>query len=424
MHTKLFQKLVKGFSIFWKNFLSAYPVIIFFVVLFLITVSMFSLQYAMVVSIFTTMFNIQRRRQNSIGNFIKIFFISIFLCLLAFLTTVNPVYCLILNFCIPFLLVFLQSSRFNPKGYFSYAMLFIFLELMPVPASELPRELTAVMFSVGFLVAALVLYTLIFHPSSKKELDIRFGLKELADVLEQLAEGNADYKTRGRLLDLEHKFHLTAYNNHKFIPVHNSHTKLYDMFSILFQRAAYLVHDTTWRSEIDEEHIRELQELADFLHHASQQINTANNDALIRQARTFLNEMKDADGRLRIFFRSFLHMLILIFIYYFKNILSINDIQTLLEPITKKYFHSENGFSISELYQEIFELERSEVSTVREDVIKTFDAARISFTDAPEEDKDFLQMFSFICMLSFDVYLKKQLIEELIDKINQGKENA
>ncbi len=315
MHRNIFSKLSKGFSIFWKNFLSAYPVIIFFVVLFLITVSMFSLQYAMVVSIFTTMFNIQRRRQNSIGNFIKIFFISIFLCLLAFLTTVNPVYCLILNFCIPFLLVFLQSSRFNPKGYFSYAMLFIFLELMPVPASELPRELTAVMFSVGFLVAALVLYTLIFHPSSKKELDIRFGLKELADVLEQLAEGNADYKTRGRLLDLEHKFHLTAYNNHKFIPVHNSHTKLYDMFSILFQRAAYLVHDTAWRTEMDAEHIRELQELAEFLRYASQNINTRNNDPLIRQARVFLNEMKDADGRLRIFFRSFLHMLILIFRY-------------------------------------------------------------------------------------------------------------
>lgn len=84
MHRNIFSKLSKGFSIFWKNFLSAYPVIIFFVVLFLITVSMFSLQYAMVVSIFTTMFNIQRRRQNSIGNFIKIFFISIFLCLLAF----------------------------------------------------------------------------------------------------------------------------------------------------------------------------------------------------------------------------------------------------------------------------------------------------------------------------------------------------
>ncbi len=34
------------------------------------------------------------------------------------------------------------------------------------------------------------------------------------------------------------------------------------------------------------------------------------------------------------------HLLMLIFIYYFKNILSISDIQTLLGPITDKYFKS------------------------------------------------------------------------------------
>lgn len=115
------------------------------------------------------------------------------------------------------------------------------------------------------------------------------------------------------------------------------------------------------------------------------------------------------------------HMLVLIFIYYFKNILSINDIQTLLEPITKKYFHSEDGFSISDLYQEIFELERSEIGTVREDVVKTFEAARASFADAPEEDREFLQIFSFICMLSFDVYVKKLLIEKLLDGYSEKK---
>ena len=32
------------------------------------------------------------------------------------------------------------------------------------------------------------------------------------------------------------------------------------------------------------------------------------------------------------------HVLMLIFIYYFKNILSINDIQTLFTPIVQKYF--------------------------------------------------------------------------------------
>lgn len=115
------------------------------------------------------------------------------------------------------------------------------------------------------------------------------------------------------------------------------------------------------------------------------------------------------------------HMLILIFIYYLKSILSINDIQTLLEPITDKYFHSEEGFSITDLYQGVFVLERSEIEAVREDLLKTFEMAKTSFPDAPEEEKDFLQMFSFVCMLSFDVYLKKQLIEELIDKMAPKK---
>ena len=33
------------------------------------------------------------------------------------------------------------------------------------------------------------------------------------------------------------------------------------------------------------------------------------------------------------------------------------------------------------------------------------------------EDQDLLQLFSFICLMSFDVYMKKQLIEKLIDTV-------
>ena len=32
-----------------------------------------------------------------------------------------------------------------------------------------------------------------------------------------------------------------------------------------------------------------------------------------------------------------------------------------------------------------------------------------------EEEREFLQLFSVICMLSFDVYVKKLLIEKLVD---------
>ena len=39
--------------------------------------------------------------------------------------------------------------------------------------------------------------------------------------------------------------------------------------------------------------------------------------------------------------------------------------------------------------------------------------------DAPEDSRDFLKLFSFICELSFDVYVKKLLIEKLIDQLAQ-----
>ena len=40
------------------------------------------------------------------------------------------------------------------------------------------------------------------------------------------------------------------------------------------------------------------------------------------------------------------HMLVLIFIYYFKNLLSITDIQALLKPLTEKYFKNDKDFGM------------------------------------------------------------------------------
>lgn len=115
------------------------------------------------------------------------------------------------------------------------------------------------------------------------------------------------------------------------------------------------------------------------------------------------------------------HMLLLIFIYYFKNILSISDIQILLGPVTKKYFDSKLDFSLENVYKEVFSLEREEIDLMKEDIAMKYRRASSTFEDAPEGDKDFLKLFSFICMLSFDVYVKKQLIEKLVDEL-AGKE--
>lgn len=111
------------------------------------------------------------------------------------------------------------------------------------------------------------------------------------------------------------------------------------------------------------------------------------------------------------------HVLMLIFIYYYKGILSINDIQTLLKPVSEKYFHSEGDLNLGVIYEEIFGLEKMQVDALKNDILNKFETSRKPFKDAPEEDREFLQLFSFIGLLSFDVYIKKLLIEKMVDAL-------
>ena len=113
------------------------------------------------------------------------------------------------------------------------------------------------------------------------------------------------------------------------------------------------------------------------------------------------------------------HMLMLVFIYYFKNILSINDIQTLLEPLARDFFPGEGTMDLTDLYKEIMELELSQIEPLAKDVTKKFGLAWDSFRDAAPQEQEFLRKFAFICMLSFDVYVKKQVIENLIDQMSE-----
>ena len=116
------------------------------------------------------------------------------------------------------------------------------------------------------------------------------------------------------------------------------------------------------------------------------------------------------------------HLLMLIFIYYFKNILSISDIQTLLGPITDKYFKSLTEKDMTYIYQEVFSMEQPQIRYLEKDLMRRFKSAGEIFEDADPEDKEFLHQFSFICLLSFDVYMKKMIIENMIDHMNSSKD--
>ena len=112
------------------------------------------------------------------------------------------------------------------------------------------------------------------------------------------------------------------------------------------------------------------------------------------------------------------HILCLIFIYYFKNILSISDIQRILNPITDKYFgKGSSEMSLEDIYKEVFGLEHQETLNIMKDLAKKFNTSMKTFEGMEGEDAELLRTFSFICMLSYDVYLKKTIIERIVDQM-------
>ena len=112
------------------------------------------------------------------------------------------------------------------------------------------------------------------------------------------------------------------------------------------------------------------------------------------------------------------HMIMLLFIYYFKNILSITDIQTLFQPLTEQYFRKESGMNMTDVYNAVFSTLHDQQDYFLKDLFRRYQAAEGTFQDAPAEDQVFLRKFAFICLLSFDVYMKKMLVERLIDSID------
>ncbi len=117
------------------------------------------------------------------------------------------------------------------------------------------------------------------------------------------------------------------------------------------------------------------------------------------------------------------HMFLLILLYYFKNVLSINDIQKIFKPLTEMFYGNRSrDVSLEDIYSQIFKMERIQTDNLTKDILRRFKASQQLFPGVTDEkEADFLSRFAFICLLSFDAYLKKQLVERMIDETLSDK---
>lgn len=118
------------------------------------------------------------------------------------------------------------------------------------------------------------------------------------------------------------------------------------------------------------------------------------------------------------------HMIMLIFIYYFKGILSISDIQAILGPLAERFFHKDGTMNMQKIYDEAFGMEQEHVQTLKKSIEEDYRIAQETFAGVDPDDREFLQFFSFISLMSYDVYVKKLLVEKMIDGYAERKKEA
>ena len=117
-------------------------------------------------------------------------------------------------------------------------------------------------------------------------------------------------------------------------------------------------------------------------------------------------------------------MYLVIVIYYFKNILSINDIDSILKPVREKYLGSgDKEYTLEDIYEGIRKTAELQTDTIKKDLMEKYDIAGSIFEDAGGEDKEILTNLSFIILLGLDVYIKKLLMEKLVDGLNDTYDN-
>lgn len=165
-----------------RKILDALPDILFFLFLFYAILVLFGVQYVIVVSFVTLLYKIRRKRKQTPRRLCIMFFVQMALSILAFLASHSLLACVLLNIAVPFLLVFLQSSQFNQKGYMASAMGFVFLQLRPIPYTDFMTYLLVMACSLGFAVCCLLLSSY----GHRREDDYALARKGIALLQEQM----------------------------------------------------------------------------------------------------------------------------------------------------------------------------------------------------------------------------------------------
>mgnify|MGYP001852719478 FL=1 len=191
MAEELDKKIKKQLLLIWKKFSAAFPVICFFLCLFVGVLDVFGSQYVMIVSLVTVLFQVNYKKRNTLKSLLGISALQLALSFLAYIATLSFPFSMILNLTVPFALIFLKASQFNQLGYFSGLMTFTFLQLMPVDFSGFLVQTVAMLWGLCIFIILVLLFQVRFPKTPGYQTQQR-GLLLIGSWLKKQVEGQGD----------------------------------------------------------------------------------------------------------------------------------------------------------------------------------------------------------------------------------------
>lgn len=292
------------------------PVIVFFIVALWVVTLGFGSEYLLVVSPYTTLFETRLTKYNPPSQYARFALVSAFVLIAARAAVANPALSVLVNLCVPFVLVFMRSSQLNPRRYFPYTMLFCWLELRPSTIVDTFWTQAAVLLTCcALLSASLLVAGLVRHRADESRDLLHSYIRRLADDLETSARGGVGPRLSAELLSLRSDFARLAYTAREDSCAPGRVTDLLDMFATLAQRTAYLAGSADWKGRNESEHERALLDLADLTRKMDVALRLESARAceqLLPEAQALLSQTQIEEPRFKIFYQSYLNLAVLI----------------------------------------------------------------------------------------------------------------
>ena len=262
---------------------AALPTILVSLTLLFSIWGIFGVRYVVMTSFLTLVFRTRHRQDFRPRELARTAVMMAVVCLAAFAAGRGLWWALALNLVVPYVLVYLLSSKFSPKAYFVYGMEFVFLQLVPITSAQLSVQLAVLAYGLAVVTAALWIHARIIH-RRRHFGTVRKGMDNLCTQLEKLARGESVSAEHAALPSMMIHMTQVIYGSRGYTYLANGYGKVNYLFMLLFQRFYYFTdHFVPGGWQPGQADAAWLLELAELFRQAERELNGPEHPGLRRR---------------------------------------------------------------------------------------------------------------------------------------------